>query len=111
MKRPGRKRELVIRISRSSLRPCRRTNEPIADSDHRLYTVATQAELLSQAANVNIQSSRVTVVAVSPNLIEQLLASDNSAALFCQDRQQLEFLVCKFHVCAFARRAHIGKVD
>jgi hypothetical protein len=46
------------------------TNEPISDADHGLNAIATAVQLLSQAPNMNVQGECVTVIAVSPNLIQ-----------------------------------------
>src|SRR5437773_6555437 len=109
MKRPKRKRELVIRVS-SVCFPGSAAYETIADADHGFNTVAARAEFLAQAANVNVQSSRIAVITVSPYLIEKLLASDNPATLFRQGREQLKLLIRQFHICVVTGRAHIGKV-
>ena len=50
--------------------------EAVANSDDSFDAVATRIELLSQAANVNVQGTRIAVIAVAPDLIEKLLASN-----------------------------------
>src|SRR5437588_6694191 len=56
--------------------------EAVANSDDSFDAVATRIELLSQATNVNVQRPRVAVIAVAPDLIQQLLTGDNATFLF-----------------------------
>ena len=52
------------------------TNETVADANDGFNTIAAFAELLSQAPDMNVERARVAIVAVTPDVIEELLASD-----------------------------------
>src|SRR6185369_16768913 len=54
------------------------SNKTIAYANHRLDTVATLIELLPQATDVHVERSRIAIVTVSPNTIQQLLPRDHS---------------------------------
>jgi len=54
------------------------TNETVADADDCFNTIAAFVQLLSQAADMNIKRARVAVVAVTPDVVEKLLASDDA---------------------------------
>src|SRR4030088_1828534 len=109
MKRPKRKRELLICVG-SVCFPRRAAYETIAHANHGFNAVAARVQFLTQATNMNVQSSRIAVITVAPDLIKKLLASDNPATLFRQGREQLKLLVGQFHIRAVAGRAHVGKV-
>src|SRR4030088_669969 len=107
MKRPKRKRELVIRVSSVCFPRCA-AYETVAHANHGFNAVAARVQFLTQATNMNVQSSRISVITVTPHLIKKLLASDNPATLFRHCREQLKFLVSQFHIRAVAGRAHVG---
>src|ERR1051326_4651680 len=67
----------LARIISTTITTCRgltrTTDKTIAYADHRLDTVATLVQLLAQAADVHVERSRIAIVTVSPNTIQQLL--------------------------------------
>src|SRR5882762_1245607 len=109
MKRLKRKRELLICVNSVCFSRCA-AYETVAYANHGFNAVAARVQFLTQATNMNVQSSRIAVITVAPHLIKKLLASDNPATLFRQGREQLKLLVSQFHIRAVAGRAHVGKV-
>src|SRR5688500_2628726 len=83
----------VIELSGWHLRTLGTTDTSVAHADDRLDAITAAAEFLSEASNVNVQGARVAIVAVTPNLIEQLLAGNYAAAFFCERGQQRELFV------------------
>ena len=60
-------------------------NETVADANDGFNTIATFAQLLSQAPDVNVERARVAVVAVTPDVVEELLASDDAIGALRHD--------------------------
>src|ERR1051325_8529304 len=89
----------------------RATNKTIAYADHRLDAVATLIELLPQATDVHVKRSRIAIVTVSPNTIQQLLPRDYSIGAARQHREKREFFVREFYLRTVAGDANVVEVD
>src|SRR5258708_18621308 len=68
-------------------------NEAITDSHDRLNAIAARVQFLTQPANVHVERSRLTVITVPPNLIQQLLPRNHPSRTLPQHSEQGEFLV------------------
>ena len=60
------------------------TDKTVADADHSFNAIAAFAKLLSQASDMHVERAGIAVVAVSPNIIQKVLASDDPICAFCQ---------------------------
>ncbi len=49
-------------------------DESVTGADDGFDAAAAIAEFLAQAANVNVERSRVAEIAIAPNVVEQILA-------------------------------------
>ena len=58
----------------------RTADESVADANHSFNTIAAFAQLLSQAPDMDVERARVAVVAVTPHVVEKLLASNNAVS-------------------------------
>ena len=54
------------------------TNETVTDANHGFNTIAAFTQLLTQAPDMNVERARVAVIAVAPDVVEELLASDDA---------------------------------
>src|SRR5258708_18801900 len=89
----------------------RAADEAIAYAYDCFNAVAAPIKLLSQSANVHVQGASISIVAVAPNTIEQLLASNNAVSTPRQDRQQCKFFVCELDPGSFANHSDVVIID
>src|SRR6185369_12956533 len=96
-----------------TIRRCltRASNKTIAYADHCLDAVATLIELLPQTTDVHVKRSRIAIVTVSPNTIQQLLSRYYSIRAAREHREEREFFVREFHFHTVAGDANIVEVD
>src|SRR5688500_17246700 len=71
----------VIELSGWRWRTLGATDKSVADADDRFDAIAAATQFLSEAPDVYVKSTRVAVVTVTPNLIEQLLPGNQATAL------------------------------
>src|SRR5262249_57780266 len=66
--------------------------ETIADADYRFNAAAAGAQLLSQAADVDVERAGLAVIFQAPDLVEQLFARRHAPLVAREDGEQREFL-------------------
>src|SRR4029453_16249378 len=60
---------------------------------------------------MDVQGPGISIVAVAPYSIQQLLTRDDSVSALGQDRKKAEFFVGKFDLTAVANYSYIVEVD
>ena len=75
--------EAIVRVSMPETIEAEK-NKTIANADNGFDALSTRSELLAQTANVNVQCSRITKIAVAPNVIKQILTSRHAPRIFRQ---------------------------
>src|SRR5215831_7300909 len=84
----------------------------VADVAHRLDEAAGDgAELGAQAPHVDVDGARAAVVAVAPDLGQELLARVDAAAVLREEAEELELLVRELEPPALDARLVAGGVD
>src|SRR5712672_2592217 len=89
----------------------RATYETIAHANYGFNTIPTLIQLLTEATNMHIKCPRISVVAIPPNTIQQLLSRNDSIGASCKHRQEGELLVRKSNLGPFANYTYIVEID
>src|SRR5690349_15180859 len=85
--------------------------KPISDADDRFDVARTLIQLLSQPADVDVEGTRVAEIIISPNVIEQLLASRDAARAVDHVCKQGKFFPRELDLTATTVYPHVPKVD
>ena len=67
------------------------SDKTIADADDGFDAVAAIAQFLPQAADMNVERARVAEIAVTPNIVEQILSGRHPSGIFGEIGQQGKF--------------------
>ena len=89
----------------------RATDETVADTNYSFNAIATFAKLLSESPDVNVERAGIAVIAVAPNVVEEVLASNDAISAFGQYGQQTEFFVRQFHFLSVANDPDIVEIN
>jgi hypothetical protein len=87
------------------------THEAITNTNYSFNALSALTQLLPQPADMNIQRTRIAVITVAPNVIEQLLSRYNSIGGLRKRREQRELLVGQLHFLASTDYANVVEVD
>src|SRR5262245_66663071 len=89
----------------------RARTETITNTDHRFNAAAAGAQLLSQAADVDVERAGLAVIFQTPDLVEQLFAGRHAPLVSREDGEQREFLAGQLDAAPLAGDRKVGVID
>jgi hypothetical protein len=87
------------------------SDKPITHSDHGLDAFAAVVQLLPQPSDVYVQCPSIAVVAITPHIIQKLLACDHTIRTLGEDREQAKFLISELNLAAVTDYANVREVN
>ena len=60
---------------------------------------------------MNVERARVAVIAVTPNAVEKLLASDHAIRALGHHREQAELFICQLNFLPVANYPNVVEID
>src|SRR4030095_1861976 len=85
--------------------------ESVPNTNNCFDATATLIQFLSQPAYVYVECTRIAVITIPPNAIEELLSRHHAIRTFCQHGQKRELLVGQLNLSSIANNSNVVEVD